>query len=261
VVACSSAGTPASPSMPAIPAAATGVPAESPVTGYRIATASGDPLTAVAGDALRLVVVRAHADGTTDPLGADAKVAWSGPPLIQALAEGSDPGDGVLPQPGTAATGMFLSNPTHYSDADLLGVLWVLDPGSAPSAGLHVIATVSGVDPAGSADATIPVAPTPAGDVARGAQFYGQNCAACHGPTGHGNADFPGLNAEAGNVAGDPAWNAALIAMAARSDMDNVGVTLASAMPKWLVRPTATGKPPTTQEFADAFAFLKTQNQ
>ena len=124
------------------------------------------------------------------------------------------------------------------------------------------------------------VSPAPAGDWSRGAALYGAqgaNCAECHGATGHGSVstfgaakftiagatyDFPasGLNAEPGNLASDSAWNAALFAIAARSDVDNRGTTLRAPMPSWLVRPNpATGRALTTQDFADIYAFLRTQ--
>ena len=41
-------------------------------------------------------------------------------------------------------------------------------------------------------------------------------------------------NAEAGNVAADPAWNAAMLAFASRSDMDDGAVALRAPMPGWL---------------------------
>jgi hypothetical protein len=76
--------------------------------------------------------------------------------------------------------------------------------------------------------------------------------------------DFPalGLNAEPGNVGNDPAWNAALLAFSARSDVDNAGVTLRVPMKDWLQNANpAVGKPLTTQDFADIYAFLRTQTQ
>jgi hypothetical protein len=72
----------------------------------------------------------------------------------------------------------------------------------------------------------------------------------------------PGLNAAPGNVAGDPTWNPALLAVAARSDMDNAGIALRAPMPDWLSRTSATSRqPPTTQDFADIFAYLATQTK
>src|SRR5262249_54892519 len=140
-----------------------------------------------------------------------------------------------------------------------------------------------GVPPGGSVPATIAVSAGPAGDATRGAALYGAsgaNCAQCHGATGHGSSETtlgsmmymlegqlyaypaPGLNAEAGNVAGDPDWNAALPPFSARSDVDNEGVTLRSPMPPWLTIPNpGSSKLLTTQDFADLYAFLQTQMQ
>lgn len=67
-------------------------------------------------------------------------------------------------------------------------------------------------------------------------------------------------NTSSAPTASDPTWNAALFAVASRADMDNQGVTLRAPMPDWLARTNpASGKPLTTQDFADIFAFLKTQ--
>ncbi len=72
----------------------------------------------------------------------------------------------------------------------------------------------------------------------------------------------PGLDAEDGGVAADPGWNAALLPVAARSDIDNEGVTLRPPMPDWLTREAgAAGAPLTTQDFADIYSFLKTQTR
>jgi hypothetical protein len=162
----------------------------------------------------------------------------------------------------------------------LKNVLFILDPGTVENAAVEVAATVSGVAAAGNVTASINVDPTPLGDWTRGSTAYGSggaNCAGCHGATGHGTPlsqgltvysyaagsyDFPapGLNAEPGNTAGDPAWNAALFAVAARADMDNGGITLRLPMPDWLVEPDpGTKHVLATQDFADMFAFLKTQ--
>jgi hypothetical protein len=65
-----------------------------------------------------------------------------------------------------------------------------------------------------------------------------------------------------GNTAGDPAWNAALFAIAARAEVDNGGLTLRLPMPDWLTEPSSvTGAPLTTQDLADIYAFLKTRTQ
>jgi mono/diheme cytochrome c family protein len=142
-----------------------------------------------------------------------------------------------------------------------------------------VTAEISGVGSPGRATTKLAVAVTPDGDAGRGAALSGASCAVCHGETGHGSAaaadgatyllagmsyDFPapGLNAEMGNVAEDPDWNAALLAVSSRSDVDNGGVTLQAPMPDCMsaVDP-ATTKTPTTQDFADMYAFLKTQTR
>jgi hypothetical protein len=68
----------------------------------------------------------------------------------------------------------------------------------------------------------------------------------------------PGLNTEPDNLAADPDWNAALFAMAARGDFDDGGIVLRKSMPDWLTT-TISGHPPTTQDFADIYAFLRTQ--
>jgi mono/diheme cytochrome c family protein len=230
------------------------------VTGYKIVMSDGTPLVATAGDAVQLAAVQTLSDGTTASLPSGATVVWSGPPAVQALPTGSMTDVSALPSAGAPSTGFWLSNSAHYSEAELAGVLWVLDQGSGSNSGLVVTATISGVVPVGTATATIPVAPSPAGDVARGSALYGANCAACHGASGHGTATFPGLNNEDGHVASDPTWSAALLAMTARSDMDNMGVSLDPSMPKWLTRLSANGKALTTQNFADIYAFLKTQN-
>jgi mono/diheme cytochrome c family protein len=246
-VACS-AGSPAAP----------GVTAPT-VIGYRIVAGDGAPFLATEGDAVRLLAVQTLLDGTSAPLPTEAEVVWSGPPTVQALAAGSMPAVSSLPATGLQSSGFWLLDPPHYSEAELSGVLWVMGEGSAPSPGLPVTATISGVVPGGIATATLPVAAMPAGDIDRGKAIYAANCADCHGASGHGTSDFPGLNGEDGHVAGDPAWSAALLAMTARSDMDNAGVSLSASMPRWLTRISANGKTLTTQDFADTYAFLKTQ--
>jgi hypothetical protein len=81
----------------------------------------------------------------------------------------------------------------------------------------------------------------------RRATTYAAGCATCHGAMAQGttaNADgsymfdggtysypAPGLDTEMGNLASDPDWNAALLAVAARSDMDNGGLELCAPMP------------------------------
>jgi mono/diheme cytochrome c family protein len=261
--ACSS-GSPASPGLPVVP-----LPPKATVTGYRIASTDGSALTAVAGDGKRLSVVQTLSDGTTSPLPAEAHVTWSGPSVITALPIQSMPPASILPQPGSTPAVFWLENPDHFTSAQLAGVLWVLDAGG-PNQTVRVTATdfigtspiqVAALVPPIELSASISIAPMPAGTVARGQVTYGANCAVCHGATGQGTSEFPGLNAAPGHVAGDPTWSPALLAMTARSDMDNNGVSLDPSMPKWLVRPSATGHFLATQDFADVYAFLQTQMQ
>jgi mono/diheme cytochrome c family protein len=240
---------------------------------FSIVAASGSPQGA-AGDALVLKVT----DGADD-LPSGSTVTWSGVPTVTAL-DPSSTAASPLPPAGDAPTAAFITNPGRPDvAADLTGVLFILDPGTKPGGELSVTATITGAV-RGTVTVSIPVGAAPAGDAARGAAAYGENganCAACHGATGHGtdpgpdgmfklgNATYsypaPGLNAEDGNLASDPDWNVALLAMAARSDVDNGGVTLRVPMPNWLAKPhPATNQPLTTQDFADIYAFLKTQS-
>jgi mono/diheme cytochrome c family protein len=247
-----------------------------------IVNVSGAQLQAVAGDALALKVVEQMADGSTQDLPAGARVAWTLPGLVKTL-----PPDSTAPSPlpvaGAQPTAVWIDNTGRPDrNADLTSVLFILDPGTVQNATVEVTATVSGTTPGGDVTGSVGVDPTPAGDWARGATLYGSggaNCAECHGPTGHGSPDAPeastytmaggtydypapGINAEPGNTAGDPAWDAALFAVASRADMDNGGVTLRLPMPDFLAQANpATGQPLSTQDFADIYAFLKTQTQ
>jgi hypothetical protein len=247
-----------------------------------IVSASGGPLSAVAGDALALKVVIVAPDGSTEDLPASANVSWTAPGVITALSpDSTDPSP--IPPPGAPPTAAWLANPGRPDHAtDLANVLFVLDPGTLQNATVEVSATVTGSSPEGDVTASVAIDPTPTGNWTLGATLYGAsgaNCAECHGATGHGSPgapeattytmagstyDFPapGINAEPGNAASDPAWNAALFAVAARADMDNGGLTLRAPMPDWLSAPNlATGEPLTTQDLADIYAFLKTQTQ
>jgi hypothetical protein len=239
-----------------------------------IAASSGSLAAAVAGDAIALKIM----DGANE-LPSGATVTWSGVPTVTAL-DPSSTADSPLPTAGSAPTAAFVTNPGRTDvSADIADVLFVLDPGTTAGASLQLTATVTGAV-TGTATVSIPVGATPAGDATRGAMRYGTagaDCAYCHGATGHGvdaapdgtyafnNASYafpaPGLNAEDGNLASDPAWNAALLAVSSRSDMGHGGLTLRLPMPNWIQEPNpATMKPLTTQDYADIYAFLKTQS-
>jgi hypothetical protein len=244
---------------------------------------SGAPLEAYAGDALALKVVRVAGDGTVSDLPAEAKVAWTSPAVFAALAPETQ-APSLLPASaatsGAPASAAWVENSFRPErSSDLTNVLFVVDPGTLQNGAVLISATVSGTTPAGDVQAAVAVSPTPMGSWSRGQNLFGAegaNCAGCHGSSGHGSTgappytiagqayDYPapGLNAEPGNLASDPEWNAALLTLAARADMDNHGVALRLPMPDWLAQPNRTnGQPLSTQDFADIYAFLKTQTK
>jgi mono/diheme cytochrome c family protein len=192
-------------------------------------------------------------DGSLIAMPSSASVTWSGPPLVVATDGSADAGD-PIPVPGAMPTAFWLQNPTHYSDAELSGVLFITDPGTVSGGAISVVADVSGSLTA-HLTASIAVSSVPTGDPTNGATLYAAQCASCHGATGHGTANGPGINAESGNVASDPTWNSGLMGSVVRGDIDNQGVALAAAMPEWLEMPV------TSQDFIDAYAWLRTQTQ
>jgi mono/diheme cytochrome c family protein len=140
--------------------------------------------------------------------------------------------------------------------------------------------------------ASVSILPPPVGDPDAGAHLFQDVllCNGCHGPTGNGSPPVlladgglvlldggpvylmegqeypypaPGLNAApgSGNLAADPAWNAALFSIAAQSDMDNKGVALRLPMPIWVGASDGTGKVLNAQSFADIYAWLRTQTR
>jgi mono/diheme cytochrome c family protein len=249
--------------------------------GLAIMAVSGGDLTATAGDALALKVVYNSSESSLSADIPSAQVTWSGPPTVTA----SDPSGTAATNPypatgGASPVAIWIANPPRTDHAtDLGGVLFILDAGTSGGT-VSVTATVTGAN-AGTVTASVKVSPMPAGDATRGAALYGgsgPNCAECHGATGHGSPDSadngmtylvdgapypfpaPGLNAEDGNAAAE--WSPALFAIASRADLDDEAVSLRQPMPDWTtgLNP-ANGRPPTTQDFADIFAFLATQKQ
>jgi cytochrome c553 len=241
-------------------------------TGYAIGNAS---LSAQAGDTIALQVLQTFSDGTKAELTAADTVTWSGVPSITALPAGSTAAS-PLPATGSAPTAFFASVPTRPDHGtDLQNVLLVRDAGSASTGTVTLTGTVAGENP-GTVSATITVSASPTGDATNGATLFGAACSPCHGKTGHGtvaNADgsytlenmnysfpAPGLNDEPGHVAGNSAWTVAAFAHAARASFDENGVTLRIPMPDWLSNPDpAVKRLLTTQDFADIYAFMKTQ--
>jgi cytochrome c len=133
----------------------------------------------------------------------------------------------------------------------------VLDIGTGANPSIDVTATGRGRRPRGIDPRDLLLTASSPGDATRGQTAYA-NCAGCHGQEGEG-ASAPGLNADPGNVAGDPSWTPPMLGVTARSNMDNMGVALDLSMPKWLVLSGANGHLLETQDFSDAYAFLKTQ--
>jgi mono/diheme cytochrome c family protein len=244
----------------ALASASCGDSSNSAFVDYRVVAANGGALTANVGDAFRLEVVEGLSDGTTRALSTGATVTWSGPPTVMALPEGSTPSDSILPQPGSDADAFWIQNPEHLTAAQVAGVLYVLDAGTAARPSVSVSAAVTGGSaPAGGATASVAIAPFPTGDATRGQGLFTANCASCHGAQGEGGS-APGLDNEPDHVAGDPGWTPQMLGFAARSNMDDQGVSLDVSMPKWLLINSAAGKPLTTQDFADVYSFLQTQH-
>jgi mono/diheme cytochrome c family protein len=237
-------------------------------TGFEINSANGHELSAVAGDALALQVVETFSDGSTKPA---TGVTWVAPITVVPLDPDSM-ADSPIPAFGAAPTAVFVDNTlrTDRDDDDLTGVLFALDAGSAPGG----MATATAMVGSAMATVSIPIAATPAGNATNGAKLYTAGCSDCHGTMAQGtpaNTDgsftidgnpyafpAPGLDTEDGNLASDPGWNAALLAMSARTDMDNGGLELRFPMPDWNVEPVS-GSLLSTQDFADIYAFLMTQ--
>lgn len=251
------------------------------VTGYQLVLASGATTSVNAGDSVRVTVASKLSDNSIAPLSGNATVTWSAnAPLVTAVP--ATPGThGDLPAFGDAVTAVFVSNPLRTDRPNDLGnELFFLDPGTAASPTFVLTGTISGATPAGTASLTFNVGPALVGNATNGAILYGAqgaNCLECHGATGAGSPissdgkyhygdgiyDYPagGLNAASGNLASDPKWNAALLAASSRSDMDNAGAAVRSSMPDYLAKKTSSGALLTTQEFADIYAWLKTQRQ
>lgn len=244
------------------------------VTGYQIVAKQGSSLTAVAGDAVQLQVVETLSNGKTQAAPGDVKVTWTSPATVKTLVPEDDTTPSPVPDAGADPLGFFIDNPTRTdATSSLAGVLFVRDAGTAGGGTIAVSATISAQ--AEPLTANVTVGPTPAGDAARGKDKYAVNCAICHGSTADGsppNADgsytvygqnypfpAPPLNNAPGAdaVGGDPDWNAAIFAVAVRSDADDAAVSLRLPMPSWLTFDDPdTQKPPTTQDFVDIYAYL-----
>lgn len=237
------------------------------VVGRAIVARGGGPLEMRVGDALPLQVVEQLSDGSLRPLADEVRVSWTSPQTVVARAYDDDVP--VFPRQTDAPTAIFVSNPLRSDhQRDLSGVLFALDSGLGQGGAVTVVAQVEGFGPI---SAQVQVADTPPGDPIRGSELYGINgfnCGSCHGGSGHGpdattrssgGVSAPGLNDEPGNVASDPAWSAALLALAAQADLDNAGVALRAPMPDFLQLQAPDGHTLTGQDAADLYAFLQSQ--
>ncbi len=263
------------------------------VTGMAIVSQhDGGALAATPGDALPLKVVFTFSDGTTEDLPAGTNVSWISPSTVTA----QDPYDAgpssVLPDAGAQPTAFFIANPYRPERSDYPGVLFVITSGAAGDAGVQVTAQLAD---GGTIGATVAIGEAPAGDPDAGGQLFSAIlvCRGCHGANADGTPPVlgpdggvflvdggpvynlgggqfpypaPGLSnvtPEGGSpyLAADPAWSAALLGMAAQGDIDNYGVALRKPMPDWLETSTGAGTQLTGKDFADIYAWLRTQTQ
>jgi mono/diheme cytochrome c family protein len=247
------------------------------VTGMKIVSQYDAGLRAAPGDALPLLVVFTLSDGTTRNLPAGVSLSWTAPGTIAAQDPTNPNPTPEVPEAGAQPTAFYVSN--NYRP-DHPGVLFVTDPGTVADASVPVAVTVGD---AGSVSAVVDILPAPVGDATRGQTLFQTvlKCANCHGQTAAGSPPIdggdgaleygyggdiypypaPGLNDEPGNLASDPAWSAGLLGMAAQADMDNMGVALRAPMPTFMGKLNAAGQTLGAQDFADIYAFLKTQTQ
>jgi hypothetical protein len=257
----------------------------------KIVTTNGAALRGAPGDALNLEVVSVLADGGM--VGVPSEwVTWTSPQTVAAQDPNNPGPNSVLPEAGAQPTAFFVNN--IYSGQYGPGALFIVDRGSATDAGVSVVASVSD---AGDVSAWVAISPAVgAGDPARGQKLFQSvsmaenlTCANCHGTTGAGSPPIdegeagteyelpatggdlytypaPGLNdistASGPNLAADPAWNAQLLGMAIQADIDNNGVALRGPMPDFFQAVTDdAGATLGAQDFADIYAWLKTQTQ
>jgi hypothetical protein len=256
--------------------------ADTAANSLRIVAANDAALQGAPGEAIPLQVVFVLADGGT--IAVPGEVTWTLPPTVIAQNP-NDPGPGsVLPEAGSQPTAFFVSNP--YTEQNPPGVLFVVDPGTSRDAGVTVTAAVSD---AGQVSAVVTISTAGiTGNATRGGDLF-QNvlgCATCHGKTAAGSIPMDGgdgstvytigmegnqypypapaldnVTTDAGpNLAADPGWTAALLGMAVQADIDNAGVALRAPMPDFFgVTTDDAGTPLVAQDFADIYAWLRTQ--
>jgi hypothetical protein len=254
------------------------------VTDLAITSPDGGGLVGAPGDAIPLVVVLTMSDGTTRQASAN-QILWGMPGTVVA-EDPFDAGANAIPEAGTEPTAFYVENGLRPELPS--GLLFILDRGTTSSPRVTVTASIAD---AGDASAIVSIlAPADGGDPDAGAYLFQHVllCKGCHGATGNGSPPellpdgglllrdggpvfllggqeysypAPGLNAAAGHVAADPEWNVALFAVAAQSGMDNYGVALRAPMPIWAGVSNGMGHPLDAQNFADIYAWMKTQTQ
>jgi hypothetical protein len=254
------------------------------VTGASIVSGYGTPLQGAPGDAIPLVVMLTLSDGTTRAVPAD-QVSWVAPQTLVA-EDPYDAGADIVPEAGAQPTAFYVRNDLRGGTP---GTLFILDRGSVAS---PLVTVSASIPDGGEVSANVAVLPAPVGDAAAGGDLFLHVlvCNGCHGQTAGGSPlavlpdggpilldggpayviggqlysfPAPGLNAApgSGHVAVDPAWSEPMFAVAAQSDMDNKGVALRLPMPLWAGGNNGTGNPLNAQNFADIYAWLKTQTQ
>ena len=254
------------------------------VTGMAIVNTNGGPLQGAPGDAVPLAVVFTLSDGTTRALPAGTTVSWIAPQTVIPQNPDDAGPNSVIPDAGNQPLAFYVLNPYRTPQP---GVLFVVAQGTDADASVTVVASLAD---AGTLSAVVSILPAPVGNPDAGANLYLQwfNCVNCHGFSAAGTppmlltdgglylvngapiysidgTDYPypapGLNnvADSGNLANNPAWSAPLLGMAAQADMDNVGVSLRVPMAQWTGKLDPSKTPINAQDFADIYAWLKTQ--
>jgi len=266
-------------------AAITDAGIDAAVTGMTIVNTNGGPLQGAPGDAVPLAVVFTLSDGTTRALPAGTTVSWIAPQTVIPQNPDDAGPNSVIPDAGNQPLAFYVLNP--YRTPLQPGVLFVVAQGTEADASVTVVASLAD---AGTLSAVVSILPAPVGDPDSGANLYLQwfNCVDCHGFSAAGTppmlltdgglylvdgapiysidgTDYPypapGLNdvADSGNLASDPAWSAPLLGMAAQADMDNRGVALRAPMAQWTGKLDPSKTPINAQDFANIYAWLKTQ--
>jgi hypothetical protein len=254
------------------------------VTGIEIAAESEAGLQGAPGDALQLQAVLNLSDGSKVVV-PYSDVNWTAPVTVTAQDPNDAGPNSLLPEASAEPTAFFVSNNYRITQQ---GVLFITAAGSVSHGFVTVTASVAD---AGTASAKVTVLPAPVGDAARGAMLFqmvpGNPCASCHGPTAAGSPPVDGGEAgveyqlpngtggelfpypappldntttDAGpNLAADPTWSAGLLGMSTQADIDNNGVALRIPMPEFFDGKDGLGGILGAQDFADIYAWLKTQ--